>query len=186
MWKLLDAVIVPIPMTKTKTYPLVMMLVSVNRCISPRRNIAQVHQRNLFKKLLIVVRKSLRNKKPTKAVLDVTDTSEIQPIQPIIASKWQSSISPASESFSPKSKCTKLKVLSKNVEIVTEKHVCIVGKIIQWERKLLEQLQCGNLILMMLLVLWAFWTCDNMQNMICQSQKKIYLAKQTLWMAWSH
>jgi len=60
--------------------------------------------------------------------LDVTHTLEIQPIQPNIASKWQSSISPASKSFSPKSKCTKIKVLSKDVEIVTEKHVCIVGE----------------------------------------------------------
>jgi len=103
-----------------------------------------------------------------KAVLDVTDTLEIQPI---IASKRQSSISPASKSFSLKSKCAKIKVLSKDVEIEKEEHVH-VGKIIQRERKLQTQLQCGNIILMMLLMLWAFRTCDNMQNLICQSQKK--------------
>jgi len=71
----------------------------------------------------------------------VSDATDILESQPIISSKWQSSISPTSKSFSPKSKCAKIKVLSKDVEMEKKKvlskevemdkkkHVPIVGKI---------------------------------------------------------
>jgi len=78
----------------------------------------------------VVVRKSLHKKQSTMAVSNAMDILESQPTIP---SKWQSSISPTSKSFSPKSKCAKIKVLSKEVlskevEIKKKKHLPIVGK----------------------------------------------------------
>jgi len=130
----------------------------------------------------VVVRKSLHKKQSTMAVSDAMDILESQPTIPL---KQQSSISPTSNSFSSKPKCAKIKVLlkevlSKEVEMEKKKHVPIVEK--NKKRKFQAQLQCQNLILMMLLMLLGSRTCDNMQNLICQSQNKnnFYLAKQTL------
>jgi len=161
MWKLKNLMMLII--ATRKTYLVVLLLALVTRYSCQRRKNASASNKFVSEKSLpIAVRKSLCQK--TNNWCSQCNRYFLES-QPIIPSKWQSSISPTSKSFSPKTKHAKNNVLSKEVEmeknkhvpkvlskkVVMEKkkHVLVVGKNSR-ERKFLRQLWCQNLIWLML------------------------------------